>query len=508
MSSAPSGFVDLVVSSNHSFLRGASRPEELVEEAARLGAGAVAVTDRHSVSGIVRAHVAAKSAGIRLVPGTRVELWKDLEAAERGEAWERDRPLSPPEERIEVALHATGRRGWATICRLLALGKRRAPKGRCRLVIHDLLEHHAGILVTLLPSGAVTGFQVEAIEGLAALTDLVARDAMSLGVQRLDGPEDDRHLESFRLLSDRTGLPLVAQNDVHFHRTARRRLQDVLTCIRLGCTLENAGRRLHPGDRRRLRSEREMRTLFADLPEAIDRSRDLAARCTGWSLDELEYEYPSEVVPPGETPMSHLRSLVATGGRERFGSTVPPAIADRIRHEFELIEELDYARYFLTVHDIVRFARSRGILCQGRGAAANSAVCYCLGITAVDPERVDMLFERFISRERNEPPDIDVDFEHERREEVLQYVYERYGRDRAALVAEVISYRGRSAIRDVGTVLGLSADLLQRLSGDIEWWSDGVIDSERVRALGIDPEAPAIRTLFDLAGEILGFPRH
>ena len=502
------GFVDLVVCSNHSFLRGASHPEELVDQVARLGSSAIAITDRHSVSGMVRAHVAARNAGIRLVPGTRLELWRDLEQAEAGEDWERHRPLSPPSTRLEVALHATSARGWATICRLLTIGKRRAGKGRCRLVVHDLLDHHEDVLVSILPTGPMSAFEIEAVEGLVSLTDLAARDALSLAVQRVDGPEDERRIEASLALGERTGIPLVAQNDVHLHERTRRPLQDVLACIRHGCTIDQAGRRLHPSDDRRLRSDSEMRRLFHDLPAAVERAGAMAARCTGWSLDELRYRYPSEIVPDDTTPIEHLRALVESGARERFGPTTPDEVRRRLEHEFSLVEELDYTRYFLTVHDIVRFARGRGILCQGRGAAANSAICFCLGITAVDPTRIDMLFERFISRERDEPPDIDVDFEHERREEVMQYVYERYGRDRAALVAEVISYRGRSAIRDVGKVLGLSEDLVQRLANDIEWWSDGLVDEEKVAALGVDPTSPAIRRLFAIAGEILGFPRH
>ena len=517
------GYVDLVVASAFSFLRGASMPEELVQQAAALGAAAVSLTDRHSVAGIVRAKTAAAQSGIRLVPGTRVELWKYLTAACQHDDWDRRSPISPPVDRIEAVLHAASPRGWATICRLLTIGKRRAPKGRCRLVVHDLLEHHADVMVTVLDTDAsnftATGadpvfsaagdrFRMEVLEGLVALTTLSANDALSLGVHRLNGPADDRRLESSIRIGRRLGIPLVAHHDVHLHDASRRPVQDVLTCIRHGCTIEEAGDRLHPNDERRLRPASEAWSRFADLPEAVARTVEIAERCTSWSLDDLRYRYPSEIVPDGRSPMSHLRRLVESGARERFGPSIPESVRSRLEHEFEIIEDLDYARYFLTVHDIVRFARSRGILCQGRGAAANSAVCYCLGVTAVDPTRIDMLFERFVSRERDEPPDIDIDFEHERREEVIQYVYEKYGRDRAALVAEVISYRGRSAIRDVGTALGLSRDLVQRLAADIEWWSDGVVDEARIRALGVDPASPAIRRLLVIARTILGFPRH
>ncbi len=542
---AENGYVDLVVASAFSFLRGASMPEEIVRQAAALGAHAVAITDRHSVAGIVRAKTAAEDVGIRLVPGTRLELWKDVATATRHDDWEHRHPRTPPPDRIEVVLHAASARGWATICRLLTIGKRRAPKGRCRLVVHDLLDHHADVLVTVLDAapgwgiggridgeigGRIDGeiavefggadgegcrissrgdrFRMEVLEGLVTLTSLATDGALSLGVTRLEGPIDDRRVESTTHLGRRFGVPLLAHHDVHLHVAGRRPVQDVFTCIRHGCTIEEAGDRLHPNDERRLRSAVEARSRFADLPEAVARTVEIADRCAGWSLGDLRYRYPSEIVPDGRTPMSHLRRLVDSGARERFGPSIPESVDRRLEHEFEIIEDLDYARYFLTVHDIVRFARSRGILCQGRGAAANSAVCYCLGVTAVDPTRIDMLFERFVSRERDEPPDIDIDFEHERREEVIQYIYEKYGRDRAALVAEVISYRGRSAIRDVGTALGLSRDLVQRLSADIEWWSDGVVDEDRIRALGVDPASPAIRRLLAIARTILGFPRH
>ena len=501
-------FVDLVVSSNFSFLRGASHPEELVAAAAALGAPAIGITDRHTVSGMVRAHLAAREAGIHLVPGARVELWRDRKAGAEKMDWERRNPLTPPSDRVEVAIHALDLEGWRTLCRLLTIGKRAAPKGHCLLTVHDLLQHHAGIAVTVLPAQSIDRFRIEVVEGLATLGDLKRRDALSLGVQRLGGADDDLHVERIADLSRRLDVPLLAQNDVHLHASERRSVQDVLTCIRLGCVIETAGRRLWPNDERRLRNAASMAARFPDHPEAVARSLEIAERSRACRLDRLRYQYPAEVVPKARTPMAHLRDLVERGARTRFGPTIPDSVRRQLEHELELIEELDYPRYFLTVEDLVRFARSRSILCQGRGAAANSAVCYCLGITAVDPTRIDMLFERFISRERDEPPDIDIDFEHERREEVLQYVYEKYGRDRAALVAEVVTFRGRSAMREVATVMGLSRDLVDRLATDIEWWIDGVADRERVRELGLDPDDPTIHRIFQIAEAMLGFPRH
>ncbi|MFO0874644.1 MAG: error-prone DNA polymerase [Phycisphaerales bacterium] len=310
---------------------------------------------------------------------------------------------------------------------------------------------------------------------------------------------------------------LAACNDVHAHDVSRRRLQDVLVCIRHGCTLADAGHRLFPNGERHLKAPHEMAALLASSPrgaDAIARSATIAIEAaSGFSLDELRYQYPDEVVPPGRTPMEHLRDLAREGAAQRYPQGVPAEVRVQIEHEFAIIDDLGYAPFFLTVHDLCAFARGRGILHQGRGAAANSAVCYCLGVTAVDPARIDVLFERFMSRERNEPPDIDIDFEHERREEVIQYIYGKYGRDRAALTAEVISYRRRSAVRDIGKALGLSLDLVGRLAKDIDWWSpasgaDGPFDDARLRTIGVDPRDPTIRVLGELVAEILGFPRH
>ncbi|MGA1392737.1 MAG: error-prone DNA polymerase, partial [Phycisphaerales bacterium] len=338
-------------------------------------------------------------------------------------------------------------------------------------------------------------------------------------------PGEELRNRQLAMLASHLGVPLVAVNDVHWHDLARRPLQDVLTSIRIRRPLDRAGLDLLGGGDRAPQSDDSMRIRFATLAaeigggleslveSAVDRAGEIAERCLAFGLDELRYEYPREIVPTGCTPDGHLRSLVEAGAIERYSPAthpegVPGRVRQRIEHELALIAELDYARYFLTVHDLVRFARQRGILCQGRGAAANSVVCFCLGVTAVDPDRIETLFERFISKERNEPPDIDVDFEHRRREEVIQYLYRRYGRDRAALAAEVVCYRGRSAVREVGKALGFAPETLDRLAGGIDWWTQGAGEPDRVRELGFDPEAPAVRRLMALAGDLVGFPRH
>ncbi len=484
-------YAELHVTTNFTFLTGASHPEEYVARAAELGHRALAVTDRNSLAGIVRAHVAAKEAGLPLAVGCRLVF--------------DDAPLT-------LLAYATDRAAYGRLCRLLTLGKRRAAKGSCSLRIDDLLEHQRGLLVVALPEAGPAPEGVPDDDAAPALLQRLAHvfddDRLSIGAAALFGSDDRRCLEARAVLARRTGLPLVATNDVHYHLPERRPLQDVLTAIRHGCTVESAGFRLFPHAERHLKSARSMTRLFRRHATAVPRAVEIAERAAAFSLDELSYQYPSEVAQPGLTPMQSLVTLTWAGAAERYPAGVPDKIRGLLEHEFELVAELDYAPYFLTVHDLVRFARSRGILCQGRGAAANSAICYCLGVTSVDPDRIDLLFERFVSKERNEPPDIDIDFEHERREEVIQYIYAKYGRDRAALTAEVITYRARSAIRDVGKALGFSLDCVDRLAGDVDWWHQGAADPERLQALGLDPNATTTRLAARLTGEILGFPRH
>jgi error-prone DNA polymerase len=508
-------YAELCVTSNYTFLRGGSHPEELVRRAGELGHRAIAITDVHSLAGVVRAHVAAKEAGIELVVGARCAA-RDVPGA-----W--------------MCLYAASREGYARLCRLLTTGKRRAPKGQCWL---DWAE--------IIAAGRECGRGLLAMIGLEASRGWRDADVGDLLSRAREGFDDDRlslavtrryaggkggwgggggagaggeWAQRLAKIGEAIGVAAAATNDVLYHDASRRMLQDVLTCIRHGCTLEQAGSQreseLEANAERRLKDAEEMSRLFADMPAAIARSTAIADRCAGFSMDQLRYEYPDEIVPEGTTAQQHLEALTWRGAAERYPRDrhpegVPPKVRAQIEHELALIRELNYAAYFLTVEDLVRFARSRSpaILCQGRGAAANSAVCYCLGVTAVDPDRISVLFERFISKERNEPPDIDIDFEHERREEVIQYIYRKYGRERAALTAEVITYRRRSAIRDVGKALGLSLDLVDRLAKDGDWWDQGTVRPEQLRAMGLNPGEPTLAWLARLVGEILGFPRH
>ncbi|MGQ0629045.1 MAG: error-prone DNA polymerase, partial [Phycisphaerales bacterium] len=428
--------------------------------------------------------------------------------------------------------HIASRPAYAALCQLLTLGKRRAPKGHCHLVLHDLLdtlrgEGADGMLVTLVAPANLDDECLQLIRGITLAMGPAHADRFSLGITlRHDGSDADRLTQAANLAAV-TGVVPVALGEVLYHEQQRAPLQDILTCIRSGCTLAEAGLRLQPNTERYLRPSPETARLFAALPGAVSRTVEIAERCLGrrdlpgFSLDEIRYEYPDEVIPPRTTAMQHLTELCWAGARERYPGGVPPKVASQILHELKLIDELRFAHYFLTVHDLVVFARSRAILCQGRGAAANSAVCYCLGVTAVDPDRIDVLFERFVSKERREPPDIDIDFEHERREEVIQYLYAKYGRDRAALAAEVISYRTRSAVRDVGKALGLSIDAVDAIAKNLDWWDRGLGQSsaprdqraraafaERIREVGLAPDDNTLRLLRRFVAEITGFPRH
>ena len=491
-------YAELQVTTNFSFLRGASHPEELVRRAAGLGHAALGIADRNSLAGVVRAHEEAKALGLRLVVGARLDLLDGIGPGDNAAKVGGASLLCFPEDRA----------AYGRLCRLLTIGKRRAPKGQCHLREADLLAQGEGqLLIALPPAGP------DAVEPGADFEARLRRwreafgDRLSLAASHLYRGDDARRLHALAAMAERTGVPLVATNDVHHHAPGRRRLQDVLSCIREGCTLATAGARLHANAERHLKRPAEMARLFARLPEALARSVEIAGRAR-FSLDELRYEYPDETAPDGRPPQEELERLTWLGATERYGEEIPEKVRAQLAHEFGLIAELGYAPYFLTVHDIVRFARARGILCQGRGSAANSAVCYCLGITAVDPGRLDLLFERFISAERNEPPDIDVDFEHERREEVIQYVYQKYGRHRAGLAATVIRYRARSAIREVGKALGLSLDTVGKLAGTVWGWSSEAVNEAHMREVGLDPRDPTLALAMALAREIIGFPRH
>ncbi|HME19868.1 MAG TPA: error-prone DNA polymerase [Acetobacteraceae bacterium] len=481
-------YAELQAASAFSFLRGASSPEELAATASVLGLSAIGITDLNSVAGVVRMWDAAKEIGIRLVVGARLSFRDDTP---------------------DLLCYPRDRAAWGRLTRLLTIGKGRVPHGdtgdaakttnRCFLHYADLLEHGEGqLLLAVVPNRLDAGFQ-------ASLQRLRAdfRGRAYLAASRRYRGDDASRLRAMAELP----LPMVATNDVLCHLPDRRPLQDVMTCIRLGCRIDQAGLALQPNAERHLKSPKEMERLFRDYPDAVMRTEDIVERC-GFSLEELAYEYPDEPIPPGLTPDEHLANLTRQGAAVRYPAGIPPQVRDTIEKELRIIAQLNYARYFLTVHDIVRYAVSRNILCQGRGSAANSAVCYCLHITAVDPAQINLLFERFISSERREPPDIDVDFEHERREEVIQYIYERYGRERAGIAATVIHYRPKRAIREVGKVMGLSEDATAALSAQSwhageELWSD-----ECLTEIGLDPASFVVRRSIELARQLVGLPRH
>jgi DNA-directed DNA polymerase III PolC len=474
-------YAELHALSNFSFLRGASHPEELVAQAKQLNYRALALTDECSLAGVVRAHVAAKQCELSLIIGAELSCVDALKL---------------------VAL-ATDRASYGALSRLITRARRAGAKGHYVLERRDLENALDGCLILWLPQTGGALLPRQAADGRWLRERFAGR--LWLGVELLTGGSDAQRLALLQALGEALELPRVAAGDVHLHRRSRRALQDVLTAIRLGIPLHQAGVRLFPNGERCLRPLERLRELY---PAALlEQTLAIAERCT-FNLEELRYEYPEEIVPAGETPTSHLHALTWAGCAKRWPQGAPPAVRKGLEHELRLIAELKFEPFFLTVHDVVQFARSQGILCQGRGSAANSMVCYCLQITEVDPSRMSMLFERFISKERNEPPDIDVDFEHERREEVIQYIYGKYGRERAALAATVICYRPRSALRDVGKALGFDLAEVDRLASGMQWWDGQRIDPERIRAAGFDPCDVRTRRLMALTAEILGFPRH
>jgi error-prone DNA polymerase len=478
-------YTELQVTSNFSFLRGASHPDELVGQAAALGYEALAITDRNTVAGVVRAHVAAKKAGLRLIPGACLEL----------------------QDGHHLLALPVNRQGWASLCALLSAGNLRTEKGDCLLYREDVYRHAGDMhFIALAPEslGEDLHYPTSFLHDLAADREAFG-DRLSLAATRRYLGEDGKQLHRLSQLARQLSIPLVATNDVYYHEPQRRRLQDVLTCIREKCTIQSAGYRLLSNAERYLKPPEEMERLFRQYPEALERAAQVGRECC-FSLDELQYEYPEEITTEGRSPQEELTRLAWHGATEIFGEPLPPKTVAAIRHELHFIEQMNYAAYFLTVYDIVRFARSRGILCQGRGSAANSTVCFCLGITSVNPEKFDLLFERFISAARNEPPDIDVDFEHERREEVIQYIYGKYGRDRAAIVATVTCQHSRGAIRDVGKAMGLSADTIQLLAGISCFREDG-FDERRIEELGMNPQDTYLRKVLQLTHQFIGFPR-
>src|ERR1700719_3608559 len=524
-----SAYAELAVTTNFSFLRGASHPGEMVARADELGLAAIGIADRNSFAGVVRAYDEAKRKNIKLVVGTRLVTV----------------------DGFEVLTYPTDRQAYGRLCQLLTQGNLKAKKGECHLTFEQVLDASEGQIFIVIPpqwfpgrsaarsvakwcaadpgssrtpslersriSGAPLraaphpGNESEFVERLAALSHAAPGRAFLAGVHYHRGDEP-RRLGLLAEIGERHGAPRVAVNDVHYPAPERRPLLDVVTCIREKCTLPQAGFRLAVNAERHLKAPDEMARLVKNFPDAIARTVEIANACT-FSLGELKYEYPDEPVPPGKTAQQHLEDLTWAGAAERypkdlFPNGVPTEVQTRLHDELALIAKLDYARYFLTVHDVVAYARKvKNILCQGRGSAANSAVCFCLGITEVNPNESKLLFARFISANRNEPPDIDVDFEHERREEVIQYIYERYGRHRAAICSTVVHYRSRRAIREVGKVLGLPEDITAALAKTV-WGTGDELPDDHIRQAGLDPKNPAIRQAVELADALTGFPRH
>ena len=472
-------YAELQVTSHFSFLRGASSCEELFAQAAAMGISALGIVDRNSIAGIVRAHEAARTSGVRLVVGCRLDL----------------------ADGMSVLVYPTDRPAYARLCRLLSLGKKRAGKGKCHLEWPDLVAYGEGLIAILVPDVA---------DETCALYLRRLRDAfggrayMALTLRRR--PNDQLRLWELSNLAVAAGVPTAVTNDVLFHEPGRQVMQDVVTAIRHNVTIDELGHRRERFADRYLKAPEEMHRLFARYPDALVRTVEIMDRCR-FSLDELAYQYPEEKLFPDLTPQQALEKLTWEGAADRYPEGLPDKVRGNLHHELRLIEKLDYAPYFLTVNAIVRFARSKGILCQGRGSAANSAVCFVLGVTSVDPDRNDLLFERFVSEERREPPDIDVDFEHERREEVIQWVYETYGRDRAALCATVIRYRAKGALRDVGKALGLPEDLTKTLSSQVWGWSEG-IEQKHAETLNLNMADRRLRLALELAHQLVGTPRH
>jgi len=480
-------YAEIGIATNFSFLRGGSHPQEYVHQASESRLPVIGIADRNTLAGVVRAYTELENPEIchkpRLLVGARLVFVDGTP---------------------DILIYPRDRAAYGRLCQLLSKGKLAAEKGECRLTLDDLLEFSAGQLLALtLPHRFETAAALKVLDRLRQ----GCTEDIWLAASLTYRGDDRRRLMRLQRIAAAARVPLLATNEVLYHHPGRRLLQDVLTCIREKATIETIGRRLEANAERHLKPAFEMARLFRDIPDAVAETMVFASRIE-FSLDQLKYRYPDEPVPPGKTAQRHLEDLTWEGVEKYFPEGPDEKLRAVLRKELHLIAELEYAHYFLTVHDIVHWAREQNILCQGRGSAANSAVCYVLGITSVDPTKVDLLFERFISKERLEPPDIDVDFEHSRREEVMQYVYRRYGRHRAAIIATVIHYRPRSAIRDVGKALGLTEDVTAALA-DTVWgsWGDDVSDMQ-VRQAGFDPKNPMVRRAVELATALIGFPRH
>ena len=480
-------YTELQTTSNFSFLRGASHPEEMIEQAAAYGYTAIAITDRNSFAGIVRGYAAAKKKNIRIIPACRLDL------------------LDGP----SLLAYPTNQYAYTQLSALLTLGNLRAEKGECHLNKADVYQYAKDMKFIAVPPVTLNqhfNFDQAFTQNVKEYRDALGND-LYLGCFRSYGGDDIKFLYRMAQLSAQVHTPMVATNDVYYHNPVRRQLQDILTCVREKCTIYTAGFKLQQNAERHLKEPAEMQRLFRQYPDAIYRTQEISEACQ-FSLGSLKYVYPEEMTSEGRTPLQELALLAWKGAAEHFGNRIPEKISAAIRYELTFIEEMNYAAYFLTVYDIVRFARSQHILCQGRGSAANSTICYCLGITSVDPTKFDLLFERFISSARNEPPDIDVDFEHERREEVIQYIYTKYGRDRAAIVATVTQERQKGAIRDVGKAMGLSVDTISQISDSVWEFTEEWFEGDRIAEQGLNPKDPHLRKVLKLTEQLMGFPRH
>lgn len=480
------GYVELEVTTNFSFLQGGSHPEELVEQALLLGYKEIAIADHNTLAGVVRAYAAAKKCGVRVIVGSKIIM----------------------QDGLSVLVYPINLKGYTQLCELLSRGNIRTEKGKCELYKDDLFDLlHDCIVVMPAPFKLTPIYELEE-SFVSALLQFksVFHDRFYMAITRRYQSFDQKLMFQLEQCSNNHGIQMVATNDVYYHHPSRRPLQDVLTCIKNKTTIQNAGFLLHSNAERYLKSIREMNRLFKCYPQAIKNARLIANRCQ-FSLSELKYEYPEEIAPDGKDPQLLLEELSWKGAHEFYGEHIPEKVVKNILHELSFIKQMNYAPYFLTVHDIVLFARERGILCQGRGSAANSTICYCLGITAVDPSKFDLLFERFLSAARNEPPDIDVDFEHERREEVIQYIYNKYGRDRAAIVATVTQQHSRGAIRDIGKAMGLSIDTIEKISKSVFRYTDEMLENDHLKGLGINIQDAYIQKVIRLTHQYIGFPR-
>ncbi|MGZ5121090.1 MAG: PHP domain-containing protein, partial [Burkholderiales bacterium] len=494
-------YVELAVTTNFSFLRAASHSDELVKQAVALGLTGIGIADRNSVAGVVKAYAEAEQINVRI---------RELNAEHKTDHPELKLAVGArlvfADGTPDILAYPQNRTAWGRLTRLLTVGKSRGEKAECILFFDDLIEHIAGLNLIVMPPDQI---KTDALcDLLARLKSAAIRQPICLAASMLYRGDDNRRLARLKAIAERALVPLIAVNDVLYHAPERRPLQDVMNCIRAHVTIDKAGQLLEANAERHLKTPQEMARLFRRAPEAIDRTLRFLDRCK-FSLEELsKTEYPDENRSGYATPQEALVALANQGFQRRYPAGDHPKVRYALERELEMTLKLGYAKYFLTVYDIVNFARSKGILCQGRGSAANSVICYCLGITEVDPEKVDLLFERFVSAERKEPPDIDVDFEHERREEVIQHIYERYGRHHANLTATVICYRGRSAIREVGKVFGLSDDTVGALSGMLWGWSQSGVKDAEARKAGLDPDDPRLNRVMELADELIGTPRH